>query len=158
MRWNELRSASRLERLLWASLAAGGVAVLVVAGSIEPDPSGYGTHTQLGLPPCGFLALTGFPCPGCGLTTAFAYGVRGQWWLAGASNPIGLILFLVVCATVPLGILAGARGWSFATMRGRLSLDRWALAIAGCGIVLWVVRFALALQVVPRLYSFVSSW
>ena len=142
---DEPRSASVLERLLWVCLAAGGIAVLVVAAWIEPNPSGHGTHTQLGLPPCGFLALTGFPCPGCGLTTAFAYGVRGQWWLAGASNPLGLALFLIACATVPFGILGVVRGWSFAAVIGRLSLDRWALAVAGCGVVLWVVRFASAL-------------
>ncbi len=141
---NEPRSASGLERLLWACLAIGGIVVLVVAAWIEPDPSGYGTHTQLGLPPCGFLALSGFPCPGCGLTTAFAHGVRGQWWLAAASNPLGLVLFVIVCATVPMGILAVARGWSFAAVINRLLLDRWALAVAGCGVVLWVVRFASA--------------
>ncbi|MDH3199688.1 MAG: DUF2752 domain-containing protein [Myxococcales bacterium] len=139
------RSPSVAERLLWASLAAGGFAVLVTAAWIEPDPRGYGTHTQLGLPPCGFLALTGSPCPGCGLTTAFAYAARGQWWLAGTSNPLGLVLFLIVCATVPMSVLAIVRGWSFAATVDRLSLDRWALAVAGCGVVLWVVRFASAL-------------
>ncbi len=142
---DEIRSTSVAERLLWASLAVGGLAVLIAAAWLEPDPSGYGTHMQLDLPPCGFLALTGYPCPGCGLTTAFAYGVRGQWWLAGASNPLGLVLFLMVCATVPISILALVRGWSFATVIDRLSLDRWALAVAGCGVVLWVVRFASAL-------------
>ena len=42
-------------RLFWWSLALGGVLVLSMAAAIEPDPRGYGTHTQLGLPPCGFL-------------------------------------------------------------------------------------------------------
>lgn len=142
---NETPATSVAEPLLWGCLAAGGIAVLVAAAWIEPDPRGYGTHTQLGLPPCGFLVLTGFPCPGCGLTTAFAYGIRGQWWLAGTSNILGLALFLIVCATVPISILAIMRGWSFAAVVDRLSLDRWALTAAGCGVALWVVRFAAAL-------------
>ncbi|MDH3727015.1 MAG: DUF2752 domain-containing protein [Myxococcales bacterium] len=142
---DETRSASIAGHLLWGCLAAGGIAVLAAATWIEPDPRGYGTHTQLGLPPCGFLALTGFRCPGCGLTTAFAYGIRGEWWLAGTSNPLGLALFLIVCATIPISVLAIVRGWSFAAVVDRLSLDRWALATAGYGVVLWVVRFAAAL-------------
>ena len=31
-----------------------------------------GTHQQLGLPPCNFVTLTGYPCPACGMTTSFA--------------------------------------------------------------------------------------
>ncbi len=135
-------SSSVAERLLWGCLAVGAIAMLVAAAWIDPDPRGYGTHTQLGLPPCGFLALTGSRCPGCGLTTAFAYGVRGQWWLAGTSNPLGLVLFLIVGATVPVGILGALRGWSFAAVVDRLALDRWALVVAGCAVALWVVRFA----------------
>jgi hypothetical protein len=123
-------------------VAVGSVAVLVVAAILEPSPSGYGTHTQLGLPPCGFLLLTGSPCPGCGLTTAFAHGVRGDWALAVGANPLGLALFLVVCCCVPLGLLAALRGWSLDSVVQRFSLSRWALAIAGCAAVLWVARFA----------------
>ena len=142
---HETRSTSVAERVLWGCLAVGGLAVLCAALWIEPDPRGYGTHTQLGLPPCGFLTLTGFPCTGCGLTTAFSYGVRGQWWLAGTANPLGLVLFLIVCATIPISVLAVVRGWSFAAVVDRLSLNRWALAVAGCGVVVCVVRFASAL-------------
>lgn len=141
----EARPASVSERVLWGCLAVAGLVVLFAAIWIEPDLRGYGTHTQLGLPPCGFLILTGFPCPGCGLTTAFAYGVRGQWWLAGTSNPLGLILFLIVCAMIPVSVLAAVRRWSFASVVERLSLNRWALAVAGCGVAVWVVRFASAL-------------
>lgn len=144
MRSRDRDSASIVERILWGCLALGGLAVLGAATSIEPDPRGYGTHMQLGLPPCGFLTFTGFPCPGCGLTTAFAHGVRGQWWLALAANPLGLVLFLIVCAAVPIGILAAVRSWSFALVIERLSLNRWALAVAGCGVVVWVIRFASA--------------
>ena len=115
---------------------------LVVAALLEPSPSGFGTHTQLGLPPCGFLLLTGSPCPGCGLTTAFAHAIRGSWGLALSANPLGLALFFVVCCCVPLGLIAATRGWSLDSIIERFALGRWALAMAGCAVVLWVVRFA----------------
>lgn len=138
-------SAPLLQRLLWWSIVVGCALVLATAASVEPDARGYGTHTQLGLPPCGFLLLTGFPCPGCGLTTAFAYGIRGHWVLAARANPLGLVLFLVVGACVPLGVIAALRGWSVDAVIERWALDRWALALAGCAIVVWVMRLAAAL-------------
>jgi len=132
-------------RLMWLGIVAGSIAVLAVALAIEPDVRGHGTHTQLGLPPCGFLLLTGSPCPGCGLTTAFAHGIRGQWSMAASANPLGLALFFVVSACIPLGLAAALRSWSIGEVVDRFGLNRWALAVAGCAIVVWVVRFAVAL-------------
>jgi hypothetical protein len=137
-------SAPLLQRLLWWSIAGGCMVALAVAAAIEPDARGYGTHTQLGLPPCGFLLLTGSPCPGCGLTTAFAHGIRGQWSHAVSANPLGFALFLVVCSCIPLGVVAGLRRWSLDAVIERFALNRWALALAGCAVVVWVVRFASA--------------
>jgi len=132
-------------RLIWLGIVAGSIAVLAVALAIEPDVRGYGTHTQLGLPPCGFLLLTGSPCPGCGLTTAFAHGIRGHWSMAASANPLGLALFFVVSACIPLGLAAALRRWSIGEVVDRFGLNRWALAVAGCAIVVWAVRFAVAL-------------
>jgi hypothetical protein len=138
-------SAPLLQRLLWWSIAVGCLSVLVAAAAIEPDPRGYGTHTQLGFPPCGFLLFTGSPCPGCGLTTAFANGIRGHWSLAASANPLGLALFLAVCFCVPLAVVAAVRDWSLDAVIERFALNRWALVLAGCAVVVWVVRFAAAL-------------
>lgn len=133
------------QRALWCCLALAGVIALVIAAMLEPDARGYGTHTQLGLPPCGFLALTGSPCPGCGLTTAFAHAVRGDWLLAVGANPFGLALFVAVCACTALSVLAALRGWSFDAVFERFAVGPWALAVAGCAVALWVARFATAL-------------
>lgn len=132
-------------RLPWLGVVAASVAVLAVAAEIEPDLRGYGSHTQLGLPPCGFLLLTGAPCPGCGLTTAFAHGIRGQWAMAASANPLGLALFLIVCACIPLGVTAALRGWSLGEVVDRFGLNRWALTVAACAVAVWVVRFAVAI-------------
>lgn len=131
-------------RVLWALLALSSVALLVLASMIEPDARGFGSHTQLGLPPCGFLTITGLPCPGCGLTTAFAHGVRGQWWLAASANPLGLALFFAACVSIPVGLVAAFRGWPLDALVDRLSLHRWALAIAACALFVWVARLAVA--------------
>ena len=135
----------RSQRWLWWTILGACVSVLTTAAAITPDPSGHGTHTQLGLPPCGFLLLTGYPCPGCGLTTAFAYGVRGPWLLAASANPLGLVLFLVVCLCIPLAAYAALRDWSLDVVIQRFALNRWGLALAGGATVMWVVRLCAAL-------------
>ncbi len=134
-----------LSRGLWWSLALGAGVVLVAAAMVEPDVRGYGTHTQLGLPPCGFQLLTGLPCPGCGLTTAFAHAIRGEWISASGANPLGMLLFLLVCLAVPFSVLGALRGWSLDILFERFALGRWALAFAGSSIALWVVRLVAAL-------------
>lgn len=141
----EPRNASPFERALWLIFVAAGVCVLCVAASIEPNPSGFGTHTQLGLPPCGFLTLTGFPCPGCGLTTAFAHGVRGHFGPAFSANPLGLVLFLALGASIVVSLVAAVRGFTPASVFDRLLVDRLALAVAGCAVLVWVTRFVAAI-------------
>lgn len=132
-------------RFLWLAIAAGSALILAIAAGLEPDPRGHGTHTQLGFPPCGFLLLTGSPCPGCGLTTAFAHGIRGHWVSAAVANPLGLALFLVVCASLPFSVVAACRSWSVDAVIERFALNRWALALAVGAASLWVLRFAEAL-------------
>lgn len=140
-----LHRASLGHRAGWLCITALSVAVLGVALALEPDPRGFGTHQQLGLPPCGFQWLTGFPCPGCGLTTSFAYGVRGSWVQAALANPIGLALFFAVCLSIPIGVLSAVRAWSFGEVIDRFALDRWALVFAAAAILVWISRFCAAL-------------
>jgi Protein of unknown function (DUF2752) len=90
---------------------------------LEPSPAGHGTHVQLGLPPCGFLALTGLPCPGCGLTTSFVHLLRGELSAAALANPLGIPLCLLTCLALPL---SGWGVWSDACVTAvtrRLRLD-----------------------------------
>jgi hypothetical protein len=86
---------------LWALvvLLAGG-AILVLSVWLAPDERGYGTHRQLGLGECGMLITTGLPCPTCGMTTAFAYAVRGRFLAAFLAQPAGLLLALGTAAAV----------------------------------------------------------
>jgi hypothetical protein len=139
------RANPHWQRLGWWALALGAALLLLTAAWLEPDSRGHGTHTQLGLPPCGFLLLTGAPCPGCGLTTAFAHCIRGNWAAAASANPLGLALFFSACACIPIGIVAGWRGWSLDDVIERFALNRWALALGVGAVALWVFRVASAL-------------
>ncbi len=69
--------------------------------SLTPDSRGFGTHQQLGFPPCAFRLLFGIVCPSCGGTTCFAHFVRGQWWSAMRANPAIFVLALWCAALIP---------------------------------------------------------
>ena len=89
----------------------GCVLVAGLAVFLKPDPRGHGTHAALGFGPCGMLVTTGYPCPTCGMTTAFAHVVRGHWLRALWVQPAGFVL-----AVGTLG-LAGMSAWTI--VRGR---------------------------------------
>lgn len=89
-------------RIAAALVLAGCGAILTVAARLTPDPRGYGTAEQLHTGPCGMLVLTGLPCPTCGMTTAFAHAVRGQWLRALWAQPAGFVLAL---GTLVLGLI-----------------------------------------------------
>ncbi len=103
-------SSDRLDRnarLAALTMALGLLAVLVTARRLQPDPKGYGTHTQLGLAPCSYRLKTGSPCPTCGLTTALAWTVRGRVDRAWSAHPGGPVLGLLG-VTLAAWLLASA--------------------------------------------------
>jgi hypothetical protein len=86
-------------RSLLVVAAAGLAGLLILARTLEPDPRGFGTHTQLGLRPCAFLTATGRLCPSCGMTTSYAWLARGQIDRSWNANPAGCLYALL---SVPL--------------------------------------------------------
>ena len=97
-------------RLWGVGLAAGALALLAVAGWLRPEPGQAGTHCQLGLPPCGFYTMTGLPCPTCGMTTSFAYAVRGQALKSMHAQAGGFVLAMGTAATAVLGLMTAITG------------------------------------------------
>lgn len=83
-------------RLYAAGIGLAVVAILVLATRLTPNGDWMGTHRQLGLPPCGFVVATGYPCPTCGMTTAFALAVRGRFLAAARAQVAGCMLFFGV--------------------------------------------------------------
>jgi hypothetical protein len=138
-------SATGATRLLWGLGLCGALAVLVVARALAPDPSLVGTHVQLGLPPCAFLAWTGVPCPTCGLTTAFAHMARLEITMAARAHWLGPLLFALNVAALPLCAFACVRALPFAQVIKRLRLARVAAIIAAAATVGWFARLSVML-------------
>src|ERR1051326_4605376 len=65
---------------------------LGMAAWLRPEPSGMGSHRQFGLQSCQFERNTGLPCPTCGMTTSFAWFVRGNLLASFYVQPMGAIL------------------------------------------------------------------
>lgn len=103
----------KTDKLVAAALLLISSSVLAVASRLTPAVSGYGTHTQLGLPPCYFLLVTHLPCPSCGLTTCFAWAVRLHFGKAFLSNPFGILAFFSTVSLVPATIYSLWRRVSF---------------------------------------------
>lgn len=91
----------RAERLGLGLLACVLLALLVISMVLRPDPSGLGTHQQLGLPACTSVQLLGMRCPACGMTTSWAWMARGRIDRALESNAGGAMLFVVTAVSIP---------------------------------------------------------
>ncbi|MBX7169090.1 MAG: DUF2752 domain-containing protein [Pirellulales bacterium] len=120
----------------------GLLALLCVAAWLTPNARGLGTHQQLGLPPCTFLTLFGQRCPACGMTTAWAHAVRGQFAAAAAANLGGTLLAVAAALGAPWLLAVALRG------RWLLGVPREEVLAVGAGVFValtlldWAVRCA----------------
>lgn len=135
-----MKGGQWLHRLVWFVLFAVPTAVFVTAARLTPNPVGHGTHTQLGLPPCGFFVVTGLPCPGCGLTTSFSYLMHGDILSALRANPFGFLLFVVSFCCAVTAFLGLVRGWPVVPTLERLRAEQWAILLAATSLLVWGVR------------------
>jgi hypothetical protein len=92
------------DRIRYFVVASLGAASLIVARLLQPSADGFGTHRQLGLPPCAFLHFTGIPCPSCGLTTSVAHAARFHFYESIITQPFGLVIFISAVLSIPLSI------------------------------------------------------
>jgi hypothetical protein len=94
------------------SLVIGLVAAapVVVAAFLRADPSGLGTHVQLGMPTCTWPTAMGITCPSCGMTTAFAHAAAGDLMASLRTQPMGFVLAVLATAAAMLGVLGAATG------------------------------------------------
>ncbi len=136
--WN----TSAKNRWLHLAIAAALFAPIGIATFLSPDPRGYGTHEQLGLPPCGFRLVTGYPCPGCGGTTAFVLAVHGRFpaafqvHVAGATSAVVCGVSGVTEVLLAAGVLKRARAHRMVALTTML------VALAA-QLALWTWRTAL---------------
>lgn len=145
------RDVARVKRIVRASLVAVAVAltgVFVAAFRINPydedgNPRSMSTHTQLGLPPCNFVTLTGKPCPACGMTTSFALLVRGDVSSSVKANWVGSVICVLWALTLVWAAASAVRGKPLFVPRGRGELT-FTVAV-GAVLVLMFARWTAVL-------------
>jgi hypothetical protein len=100
--WDRLPAAVQ-DRLFGVILGLPSGGVLATALWLSPDPAGHGTHTQLGLGACTVLSLTGWPCPMCGMTTAFSHFAHLEIGAGLGAQPFGAALFAATLVLFSVG-------------------------------------------------------
>ena len=129
-----------MQRALALCLAGGIVAVFGIAIQLSPDERGFGTHEQLGMPPCQFRILTGWKCPHCGMTTSFAHVVRGQWIQAFEANAAGLLLAATGVVLAGWGITVAVTGRKLGPDEPVAWLIKGIMLYLVITLVLWVAQ------------------
>lgn len=127
-------------------MAAGFAAVFAVALWLNPyDPDGtpkrMATHTQLGLPECNMVVLTGKPCPACGMTTSFTLLAHGDVPASLRANWVGTLMAVYWFALIPWAIAGAVRGKLAFVRSGELLLT-WSVGVI---LALMVARWAVVL-------------
>lgn len=130
-------------RLIALLVAVACITPLVVAARLDPAAAGVGTHRQLGAPACSMLVVTGYPCPTCGMTTAFAYTVRGRIDQALAVQPFGALLAVSAFLGGLCAIYACIRGGSWIINWYRIPPLRLALIVVGLFVGAWAYKIIL---------------
>jgi len=89
------------------------VIILTIALILDPDPSGIGTHQQLGLHPCSFWLWFEIPCPVCGMTTTFTHMAHFQFEKGIWNQPFGAVLFLGMMMVLSVSVIDIVTGKGF---------------------------------------------
>ena len=137
---SRLRGRTRRD-LLGLALVLG--MLLGFARWLEPDPRGFGTHTQLGLPPCTFMALTGQRCPTCGMTTAFSWFTRGRLDQAWRASPAGTLLAPATVVVISWLLASAALGKPLGCRNLEQPLIVMVTAAVALSLISWTLRLFL---------------
>ncbi|MBA4032016.1 MAG: hypothetical protein C0478_14155 [Planctomyces sp.] len=134
------RPLPAVHRMLLLMVAVFLMCGFGVAAFLTPSPAGSGTHQQLGLPPCFFMTVTGYPCPACGMTTCFAHFVRLEWIQASRANSGGILLAIVCSIALVWSLVSAIRGVSWLTDDYLEVLSILSLIVLGVVVANWIVR------------------
>lgn len=107
-------------RSIAATVAIACLGVLGVALMLSPAERGLGTHEQLNLPRCGWIAMMDFPCVTCGMTTSFSHAVRGEFLASLLAQPLGFLLAMGTAMTMLVAMHVTVTGSNLPMFFGRL--------------------------------------
>jgi len=133
-------------RVLALAMAMAALGVLVVALLLHPSPEGLGTHRQMLFlgphgtappPACEMLRITGIPCPTCGMTTSFAWFVRGNWLASFYVQPMGFVLALGTGALFWANLFMALTGSPLHRLLGQIRGLYWIVVLMGFAIAAW---------------------
>ncbi|MFW5840554.1 MAG: DUF2752 domain-containing protein, partial [Planctomycetota bacterium] len=126
-------------RLVGAALLLLMVAIVGLAAWMDADSRGFGTHQQLGLPACGTLQRTGYPCPTCGMTRGFRAMAHGQVRASFGYHPFAPVLFAATAAVAAAGTVQAVTG------KALLSRTRvwWWILLANGVLAGWAIKVAI---------------
>ena len=134
--------ADRKERLVAAIGAAACLVVLLVAATLTPDANGLGTHTDLGMPQCGWITAFDQPCLTCGMTTSFAAAADGRFLASAAVQPAGAALAVATAAAFWTLLHAAVFGSRITRIFATLWRTRWIILAAAALILAWLYKLA----------------
>lgn len=134
------RPFSRNDQLQYGVWIVAATTLLAVARSLHPSERGFGTHQQLGLPPCVFLQLTGIPCPSCGLTTSFAHAAHLHWLASFTTQPFGFVAFWLTVLSIAFAFYAIYRRVTWEQMLYTLLTNRLMYALLALYLLSWVYK------------------
>lgn len=137
--------ASKIERVFWGLAFVACLTVLSLSAFVlSPDKRGIGTHEQLGLPPCGFVEMSGgYPCPSCGYTTTFTLAAHLRPLDAAINQPFGFFVFCLTVLAVPLSALSLFGGASLFAMSERWPWPKLFALIVLAWLTAWAYKCAL---------------
>lgn len=145
---SEIREQNRalMVRLAHVCVALGLAATLLLSLWLKPDPRGLGTHEQMLFLPCNFYALTGLPCPFCGMTTAFTHMARGEVREAFFTQPMGVLGFLACVLLLPVAIGAAISGKNAIEAAMRLPWGKLAWMLGAMILLSWAFKLGVTLS------------
>lgn len=121
------------------ALIAGVVGMVGAAALLSPNPASlrlFGVELPI---LCTIRSVTGYPCPGCGLTRAIVSAVHGEFRASLASHLLGLpLLAWLLAEAVRHGLWLGLESRrSVVDAAGHL-LDRAGLLFVPAFLIVWI--------------------
>ena len=135
---------TRPERTAFASVACILLVLLGIASWMTPNPTGVGTHQQLGLPGCTMLTIVGMRCPACGMTTSWAHTLDGNLVSGIGASLSGVLMCLTSLVLVPAFFWFAVTGKSWIGFPFGLILASLLVSIASISAAEWLIRLAVS--------------